>query len=62
MTKTDAIRVFGTRTKLAAALGITKQAISLWPEELDTARADRVRGAALRTNRVFELTEKDRAA
>lgn len=48
MTKQDAIKAFGSGAALARALGITRGAVSLWPTELDQARIDRVRGAALR--------------
>lgn len=29
--KEQAVKLFGTASKLAAALGISKQAVSLWP-------------------------------
>ncbi|MCV6795796.1 Cro/CI family transcriptional regulator [Achromobacter ruhlandii] len=48
MTKQEAIEMFGTGAALARALGITRGAISLWPSDLDQARIDRVRGAAMR--------------
>ena len=48
MTKQEAVSTFGNNVALAAALGVTKQAITAWPAILDLARADRVRGAALR--------------
>ncbi|MFY2857482.1 Cro/CI family transcriptional regulator [Achromobacter xylosoxidans] len=48
MTKQDAIKAFGSGAALGRALGITRGAVSLWPTELDQARIDRVRGAALR--------------
>ncbi len=48
MKKEDAISIFGERKDLAAALEITPQAISQWPERLSQEQADRVRGAAIR--------------
>jgi hypothetical protein len=49
MTKTDAIKIFGTRQKhLAEAVGRKKAAISRWPEELDEDRINLVIGAATR--------------
>lgn len=34
MLKADAIKFFGSAPKLGAVLGITRQAIYLWPEEV----------------------------
>lgn len=48
MTKTEAIEIFESVPKLAAALGITRHAIYMWPDELPQATVDRVNGAALR--------------
>ena len=48
MMKEDAIKAFGSGAALARALGMTRGAISLWPDVLDQRRADMVRGAALR--------------
>ena len=49
MTKSEAIRLFGkTQVELAAALGITKQAVSAWPDVLPQEQRDRVVGAAVR--------------
>ena len=39
MKKSEAIKHFGTATKLAKALGITKSAVSLWPEKIPRGRA-----------------------
>ena len=53
MTKAEARALFGDRVAdLAAALGITPQAIYQWPDDLDQATADRVTGAALRLGRL----------
>lgn len=53
MNKRDAIRLFGsTVTELASALGLTRSAVSQWPERLRQAQADRVMGAAVRLGRV----------
>lgn len=49
MTKQDAIKLFGGVGKLAKALGVTSQAISLWADgELSVRRSNEVMGAAIR--------------
>jgi len=49
MDKIKAATLFGGRqTQLAQAIGVTKQAISKWPDSLTTAQSDRVIGAAIR--------------
>lgn len=49
MRKSEAVSIFGrTQSDLARALGITKSAVSQWPDELDQEKTDRVLGAALR--------------
>lgn len=48
MTKTDAIRLFGTQAALGRALGLSRGRISQWDEELTQRQADLVMGAALR--------------
>lgn len=55
MTKTEAIELFGgSQVDLARAIGVTKSAISQWPEELDSARTDRVIGAAYRLGKPID--------
>jgi UTP--glucose-1-phosphate uridylyltransferase len=52
MTKSDAIRIFGsTVTEMAAAIGVTRSAVSQWPEQLTQHQIDRVVGAAVRLGR-----------
>lgn len=51
LTKTQATEMFGTATALAAALGLTKGAVSQWPEELDTQRTAAVIGAAVQAGK-----------
>lgn len=58
MTKTQAIKMFKTVPALAAALGISRQAIYQWPERLSQRTADEIRGAAVRLG----LTQNNRAA
>lgn len=58
MTKQEAINTFGTAANLARALGMTRSAISMWPNDLDNQRADRVRGAAIRLRKKLVLSEK----
>ena len=53
MTKDEAIQLLGNGsvTRAAVALGFSHSALCQWPERLDTYRADRVRGAAVRLGR-----------
>lgn len=48
MKKDEAIKIFGTVTELAEALGVTRHAIYQWPDDLPQATHDRVIGAAVR--------------
>jgi len=48
MNKNILKKIFGSFTKAADALGVTKGSISSWPEELKHHHIDRVRGAAVR--------------
>jgi hypothetical protein len=48
MTKTEAVNLFGSVGALADALGVTRQAIYQWDEDLPDERRDRVVGAAVR--------------
>ena len=59
MTKQEAINTFGTAANLARALGMTRAAISMWPDELDNERPDRVRGAAIRLRKKMVRNSKD---
>lgn len=54
MRKEDAIRYFGNATKLARALGISKQAISKWGDDVPEGRDYQIEvltGGALRAPR-----------
>lgn len=53
MTKTAAIRHFGSQTALARQLGLTKQAVSMWPERVPLLRQyqlERITAGALRVD------------
>lgn len=39
MTKSDAVKAFGSVANLAEALGITREAIYQWPEQIPRGRA-----------------------
>lgn len=53
MNKQRAIQLLGGTNRLAAeAIGITSQAVSLWPEELPRTISDRVEAAYHRLNGV----------
>lgn len=61
MTKKEAADLFGGKqVYLAEALGLTKGAISLWPDDLTAEQTDRVLGAALRLRRTIPKELKQR--
>lgn len=62
MTRQEAVDLFSSVAGLAAALGITPQAIYQWPDELDQERADRVTGAALRLGKLPRTETQGQAA
>lgn len=51
LSKQQAIAIFGNGAALARALGITKGAISQWPDELGTQRTAMVIGAAVQAGK-----------
>jgi DNA-binding transcriptional regulator YdaS (Cro superfamily) len=55
LTKQQAVGIFGTATALADALGITKGAVSQWPDDLDTQRTAAVIGAAVQSGRADRI-------
>ena len=48
MTKTEAVKIFGSVRELANALGITPQAIYLWDEDLSERRENEIIGTAFK--------------
>ena len=48
MTKTQAIELFGGVSRLAKALGIRRQSVYQWDENLKQRQIDEIRGAYLR--------------
>ncbi len=56
MTKNQAIKLFGTVEQLAAALGVTRHAIYMWPNgKLNPRTVDQVTGAAYRLGHKLPL-------
>lgn len=51
LTKQQATAIFGSGAALARALGITKGAVSQWPDELDQQRTAAVIGAAVQNGK-----------
>jgi transcriptional regulator with XRE-family HTH domain len=63
MRKAEAIQLFGrTQQALADAVGLTRPAISQWPDELRQEQVDRVIGAAVRLGKWPPPALKDEAA
>lgn len=56
MKKSEAIQLFGSQSNMARALGITRQAVWQWPEDLSMIRTDWVRGAAMRLGIEYTTT------
>lgn len=48
MTKDQAIKIFGGKSKAARVLGVHPSQVSRWPETLPDRWSDRVVGAAIR--------------
>jgi len=59
MTKTEAIRIFGSKKALAEAMGVHRSLISKLPDELPTKYNDRAMGAAIRLGRVVPQSVAD---
>ena len=57
MDKKKVYEIFGGRSGTAEAAGVTPQAISIWPDELDQALTDRVIGMAWRAGKLRRVTE-----
>jgi len=52
MDKSKVLNIFGSAARTAAAIGVSKSAISQWSDDVPQIHVDRVVGAALRL-RVF---------
>lgn len=55
MKKSNIVKVFDNQTKLAAALGVTREAIYQWPEDLNQRQIDECVGAAIRLRKDIQL-------
>ena len=51
-TKSKAASLFGSKSALADALGITRQAVNGWPEKLTERQSNEVTGAALKAGKL----------
>ena len=56
--KEQAINYFGSVKKMAEALGVTRQAIYMWRDELSQDKQDRILGAITRLNMISGDLEK----
>jgi len=56
VTKSDAIKLFGSVEATAAAVGSSGSAVSQWPEEISNNLQDRVLGACVRLGIDFPNT------
>ena len=59
MKKETAISLFGSGAAMGRALGVTRQAIDLWPKELVLWQVDRVIGAAIRLRKITPEQAKE---
>jgi predicted XRE-type DNA-binding protein len=48
LTKSQAVEIFGSQAEIGRALGISRSAVSLWPDVLDQRKTDELVGAAAR--------------
>ena len=48
LTKQQAIETFGSQAEIGRALGVSRGAISLWPDQLSQRQTDELVGAANR--------------
>ena len=62
MRKKTALEIFGGPESLATELGITRQAVRQWPDELPDKLRDRLLGFALRKGKLIELIQAEREA
>lgn len=51
-TKSQAREIFGTYKELAGAIGISKQALQVWPEQLTSRQSREILGTAIETGRI----------
>ena len=53
LTKQQAIEVFGSQAEISRALGLSRSAISLWPDLLTQRQTDELIGAAHRLGKTL---------
>ena len=61
MNKQTAIDIFGNAAALSRAIGVTRSAISQWPDTLEQSQMDRVVGAAIRHGLADKIPEPYRS-
>ena len=62
MTKTEAVKIFGSVRELANALGITPQAIYLWEEDLSERRENEIIGTAFKLGLIQKSTKRKKVS
>jgi hypothetical protein len=62
MKKQHVLDVFGGTSNTATVMGLTRQAVSAWPEDLPPRTVDQLIGVAFRAGKMMELLDCSKIA